>query len=197
MASANLPTRGTVLKRARIAAGLTQQELATRSGVSIHTISDLERDLARHTRAATLALLADVLALSPADRAALATVRRPVPGSRWHLLARDLRLEPGAVHPPLFGRTRQVGRVEEHLAGAGPPLLLLAGEPGIGKSRLLEEAVERTDVQAWTVLTGGCHRKSGQEPYTPLLDALAGYLQRQPRSFTNWPVRLSSPCAVS
>jgi tetratricopeptide (TPR) repeat protein/transcriptional regulator with XRE-family HTH domain len=180
MASANLPSRSTVLKRARIAAGLTQEELAARSGVSVHTISDLERGLARHTRTATLALLAEVLTLSPADRAALTTMRQPIPPSRWHLQSRDLRLEPGAVHPPLVGRTREVGRLEEHLAGEGPPLLLLAGEPGIGKSRLLQEAMARTDVQAWTVLTGGCHRKSGQEPYTPLLDALAGYLQRQP-----------------
>jgi tetratricopeptide (TPR) repeat protein/transcriptional regulator with XRE-family HTH domain len=178
MASANLSSHSTVLKRARLAAGLTQEELATRSGVSVHTISDLERGLARHTRAVTLALLADVLSLSPADRAALTTMRRPLPPSRWHLQARDP--QPGAAYPPLVGHRREVARVEGHMAGEGPPLLLLAGEPGIGKSRLLEEAVGRADVQGWTVLEGSCHRLSGQEPYTPLLDALASYLQRQP-----------------
>jgi predicted ATPase/DNA-binding XRE family transcriptional regulator len=180
MASPNLPVRGTLLKRARIAAGLTQEELAARSGVSVHTISDLERGQARHTRAATLALLVDVLSLSPAERTALIVVRRPASLSRRQLPTRDLRSEPGAAHPPLVGRAREVARVEEHLAGEGPPLLVLGGEPGIGKSRLLEEAVGRADVGGWTVVAGGCHRRSGQEPYTPVLDALSGYLHQLP-----------------
>src|SRR5262249_53324354 len=180
MASANALTRGTLLKRARLAAGLTQEELALRSGVSVHTISDLERGLARHTRTATLELLADVLSLSPAERAAFTAVQRPMQLSRWHLQSRELRPEPITAPPPLVGRTRELARIEQHLTGEGPPLLLLAGEPGIGKSRLLEEAVVRAGIQGWTVLAGGCHRQSGQEPYTPLLGALAGYLHRQP-----------------
>jgi tetratricopeptide (TPR) repeat protein len=32
----------------------------------------------------------------------------------------------------------------------------------------------------WCVLVGGCHRHGGQEPYSPLLDALAQHLQAQP-----------------
>src|SRR6266849_5343941 len=84
MASANARARGALLKRARIAAGLSQEELAGRSGVSVHTISDMERGLARHTRPATLTLLADVLPLSPPERAALTAARQPVL-PRWQL----------------------------------------------------------------------------------------------------------------
>jgi predicted ATPase len=65
-----------------------------------------------------------------------------------------------------------LARLAWHLAGEGPPLLLLAGEPGIGKSRLLAEAAHRA--QGWTVLPGGCQRRGEQEPFAPLLGALQG-----------------------
>ena len=55
----------------------------------------------------------------------------------------------------------------------------VAGEPGIGKSRLLQAGIERAQALGWTVLTGICHRRSGQEPYAPLLGALADFLRRQ------------------
>src|SRR5262249_1855046 len=61
----------------------------------------------------------------------------------------------------------------------GPPLLLLAGEPGIGKSRLLAETSQRAREMGWTVLEGGCHRRSGQEPFAPLLGALQRHLSAQ------------------
>ena len=48
-------------------------------------------------------------------------------------------------------------------------MLLFAGEPGIGKTRLLAEAAERAPAEGWAVLSGGCHRKSGIAPYDPFL----------------------------
>ena len=42
------PTFGTLLKRYRIASGLTQEELAAQAGMSIRGVSGLERG-ARHT----------------------------------------------------------------------------------------------------------------------------------------------------
>jgi transcriptional regulator with XRE-family HTH domain len=45
--------------------------------------------------------------------------------------------------PALVGRRQELALLEAHLAGEGPPLLLLGGEPGIGKSTLLAEAVRR------------------------------------------------------
>ncbi len=46
----------------------------------------------------------------------------------------------------------------------------------------MQVGIERAQAQGWTVLMGGCHRRSGQEPYAPLVGALAGSLRRQPQA---------------
>src|SRR5947199_7047369 len=79
---------------------------------------------------------------------------------------------------PLVGRAQELALLEQVLTD-GPPVLLVAGEPGIGKSRLLQAGIERAQAQGWTVLTGGCHRRSGQEPFAPLVGTLADSLRRQ------------------
>jgi tetratricopeptide (TPR) repeat protein len=58
-------------------------------------------------------------------------------------------------------------------------VLLLAGEPGIGKTRLLQAIAQQAIAQGWSVLAGGCHRQGGQEPYAPLLEALDRHVRRQ------------------
>ncbi len=57
------PRFGDVLRRQRRAAGLTQEELAERAGVSPRTIGDIERGIARSYRHDTVHLLADALCL--------------------------------------------------------------------------------------------------------------------------------------
>jgi predicted ATPase/class 3 adenylate cyclase len=58
-----------LLKRYRLAAGLSQEELASRAGLSSRGISDLERGIRVNPRPATVRLLADALGLSATDRA--------------------------------------------------------------------------------------------------------------------------------
>src|SRR5260221_5497124 len=65
-----------LLRRRRLAAGLTQQELAERSTVSTRAISELERDINRRPQRETLRLLADGLALSGEERDRFVTVAR-------------------------------------------------------------------------------------------------------------------------
>jgi transcriptional regulator with XRE-family HTH domain len=64
---------GELLRQRRLAAGLTQEALAERAGVSAKAISDLERDPDRTPRLYTLGLLADALGLDPGGRAGLLT----------------------------------------------------------------------------------------------------------------------------
>ncbi|MDP8929589.1 MAG: helix-turn-helix domain-containing protein, partial [Actinomycetota bacterium] len=68
---------GALLKRHRLAAGLSQEALAERAGLSPKAVSDLERDPARRPRLATVTLLADALDLGPQQRAALLASARP------------------------------------------------------------------------------------------------------------------------
>jgi transcriptional regulator with XRE-family HTH domain/tetratricopeptide (TPR) repeat protein len=178
MATVRVLSFADVLKRYRMAAGLTQEELAERAGLSPKGISDLERGARRNPRRETVALLAEALTLSDRDRATLeAAARQRVPPSN----APSAPSAPATRHPtsPLVGREREMTLLREHLAGDAPALLLVAGEPGIGKSRLLREAARYAAEQGWAVLAGGCHRRSGQEPYAPFLATLAARLAAQ------------------
>src|SRR5258708_32186221 len=67
---------GILLKRYRMAAGLTQEALAARAQISARTIADLERGINRTPRHDTFELLMSSLELTPQQRAFfLGTVR--------------------------------------------------------------------------------------------------------------------------
>jgi transcriptional regulator with XRE-family HTH domain len=188
---------GTLLRRYRVAAGLTQEELAERAGISRRSLGDLERGVAHTPRKDTVALLAAALALAPPERSAFVEAARRVGAP-----AASIPVSPSPSAPPFVGRARELALLERHLAGEGPPVLLLAGEPGIGKTRLLHAAIPRAVAQGFHVLEGGCQRRGGHEPYAPLLGALQRHLRsRRPAQLQAdlrgcaWLVRLLSELA--
>ncbi len=194
------PDLGALLRAGRVRMGLTQEALAERvaGGLTVETISNIERGRTRPHRHTLQALLA-ALRVEGAERAAVlaAWQRRPVPSAARGPVS-SVPLPPESVPPapllgrerparradsglgPLVGRQREVALLDRLLTGVSAPLLLLAGEPGIGKTRLLQVAEQRAGVQGWSVLAGGCQRRGGQDPYSPLLDALAQHLQYLP-----------------
>lgn len=159
---------GSLLRRHRATAGLTQEELAERAGISPRAVSALERGDRRAPRRDTVQRLAEALVLSAGER------------TRFAAAARDAPVPPVPMAParttPLVGRADECAFLERHLEGEGPPVALLAGEPGIGKTRLLEEMVASAHRLGMTILRGGCQRRSGEEPYAPLLEALEGHV---------------------
>jgi tetratricopeptide (TPR) repeat protein/transcriptional regulator with XRE-family HTH domain len=182
---------GAMLRCYRIAAGLTQEALAARAGISARGVSDLERGVRRAPYQETIKRLAEVFQLSVSERAAFeAAAGRIRPLAVLPLAGRagpagateGVRLHSriaSATIPPLAGRTAELAQMARHLAGEGAPLLLLSGEPGIGKSRLLRETADRALNAGWCVVEGGCQRRGGGEPYAPIVDALVGYIARQ------------------
>src|SRR4051812_38426376 len=70
-------TFGMLLRRHRLAAGLTQEALAERAGLSTRGVQDLERGIRQVPRAETVRLLADALALEAAARTGLIAAAHP------------------------------------------------------------------------------------------------------------------------
>ena len=77
MATTEATRFGALLRRLRLAAGLTQEALAERAGVSAKAVRGLERDPTRVPRLDTVPLLADALGLDPAERARFLAAARP------------------------------------------------------------------------------------------------------------------------
>jgi tetratricopeptide (TPR) repeat protein/transcriptional regulator with XRE-family HTH domain len=161
-------------------AHLTQEELAERAGVSLRGVVALENGERSRPQRETVRLLAEGLGLVSEERARFEASARRIesPAKQWavHSLGSDGLPDSSSV--PFIGRARELELVEWHLAGQGPPMLVFAGEPGIGKTRLLRHAVDRVTLHQGCVLVGGCQRRSGQEPYAPLPQAIGRHLRR-------------------
>jgi predicted ATPase len=78
---------------------------------------------------------------------------------------------------PLVGRARERALLEEHLEGHTPPLLVVAGEPGIGKSRLLQEAATLAAAVGLHVLRGASPPLGWASTHDPIAAALRDHLQ--------------------
>ena len=92
----------------------------------------------------------------------------------------DPAIEPTAEAGPgvFVGRESELAELlsglEDTLAGRGC-LFLLAGEPGIGKSRLVEELIVHAHARAARVLVGRCWEAGGAPAYWPWVQSLRAY----------------------
>ncbi len=134
---------GALLRRYREAAGVTQEELAARAGLSVRGISDLERGLRQTPRRATVEMLADALNLPPRKRALLASAARPAAETASQVEGHPAMLRNLPAQPtPLLGREREVAMAVDLLGRGGVRLLTLTGPGGVGKTRLAWQVAE-------------------------------------------------------
>ena len=71
---------------------------------------------------------------------------------------------------PFVGRTRELDELSAAFADAGDghgAVLLVCGEPGIGKSRLMEVLAASARADGWSVLVGRCWDGGGAPAYWP------------------------------
>jgi DNA-binding winged helix-turn-helix (wHTH) protein len=76
---------------------------------------------------------------------------------------------------PFVGRTRELGQLAARLSAARSgygSFVLVGGEPGIGKTRLLEELAEHARGEGVRVLWGRCIEGEWSLPYAPFGEAL-------------------------
>jgi tetratricopeptide (TPR) repeat protein/transcriptional regulator with XRE-family HTH domain len=146
---------GLLLRQRRRQAGLTQEELAARSGLSVRAISNLERGSSRpyrstgETLAAALTLDApaaeDFLALARAARMPDAGSDDPAAepampsGSRTPASSVPQQLPSGLMH--FTGREAELKALttvldETGMAAGALPVLAITGAPGVGKTSL-------------------------------------------------------------
>ncbi|HEY3675021.1 MAG TPA: helix-turn-helix domain-containing protein [Candidatus Tumulicola sp.] len=148
-----MPAFGDLLRQHRVAAGLSQEQLAERSGLSPNGVSALERGVRQRAYRGTVSALADALGLSP-ER-----------GHEFHAAARGPsdRINSGSRSSPvtnlvsqqsaLIGRDREIDDVDAAIATAR--CVTISGPGGIGKTRVAREAaarfMRRRSIDAWFI----------------------------------------------
>lgn len=131
---------GSLLRQFRAAAGLSQEVLAERAGLSRRGIADLERGARNFPYGDTIRRLADALELAPDERAALLAAGK-----------RESSAEPGprgflpVELSSLVGREREISEIQLLLKSGR--LVTLTGAAGIGKTRLALEVANRVRSQ--------------------------------------------------
>jgi transcriptional regulator with XRE-family HTH domain len=194
------------LRRFRLSAGLSQEELAARSGLSVRAIGNLERGHSSRPYPATLNRLADVLELGDEVRAefigaagrrlALAGASLGSLGDEshrsdgWHLVPRQL---PAPVRG-FVGRDAELAALTSLLSPAGGSspagivILVICGTAGVGKTALAihwahQAARHFPDGQLYLDLRGFAPSRApvmAREALRNLLQALAVPAERIP-----------------
>ncbi|HEV2089366.1 MAG TPA: AAA family ATPase, partial [Cryptosporangiaceae bacterium] len=84
------------------------------------------------------------------------------------------------VAADLVGREAELS-VLVQVVTSPPAIALVAGEPGVGKTRLVQELLRRPDLDGRAVLVGHCHPLREPFPFGPVVEALADARHRCPR----------------
>ncbi len=89
-------------------------------------------------------------------------------------------MPPAIDTDPFVGREREMAELsmalDSALDGRGG-LVMLSGEPGIGKTRLTDELAASAEDRGALVLRGACYEGAGAPPYWPWMQVLRECIQ--------------------
>jgi tetratricopeptide (TPR) repeat protein len=131
------------------------------------------------------ALIVGLMSKQPEDRPASARAvlhameRLDQPEAEVAVLG-ELSLLDRIVRGRLVGRTRELDEATAYWGRAASGeghVLLISGEPGIGKTRLARELATRVEVSGGRVLVGECYAEGGA-PYAPVAQIIQAALPR-------------------
>jgi tetratricopeptide (TPR) repeat protein/transcriptional regulator with XRE-family HTH domain len=141
---------GGLLRDRRAAAGLTQEQLAERSGLGVRTIRELERGRVTRPQRESIGLLATALGLSAAARDELARAGRQLPPPPGPAIPAAVPASPAQLPadlPDFTGRHAHVSALSAALAAAPArtPVVVCAitGAGGAGKTSLAVHVGQR------------------------------------------------------
>ncbi|MEP6549277.1 MAG: AAA family ATPase [Gammaproteobacteria bacterium] len=184
------------LRRRRKALDLTQEALAECVSCSGFAIRKIEADERRpslplaHRLADALAVPAqERRAFLDAARAVRSATRLPPGGSPVNSPSSNAGEDPpreAAVYAkneaaPFVGRTKEYDVLAElvaSLAGGIGNTVLIEGEPGIGKSRLIREIVRHAESLGLPIIATNCYQIERAIPYQPVINLVTRALNR-------------------
>jgi len=145
---------GRLLAGFRLSRGLSQAELADRSGMSVRAIRNLERGQVEHPRRASVALLASALALDDTDREAFKDAAAGLPGlteGRTEARPGMEQIVPCQLPPDIADFTgRELAleglrrRVQDRELGSTAVVITaVVGKAGVGKTTLAVHAAHQ------------------------------------------------------
>jgi tetratricopeptide (TPR) repeat protein/DNA-binding XRE family transcriptional regulator len=178
------------LRRRRKALDLTQEALAQRVSCSSFAIRKIEADERRPSRQLA-ERLATSLAVPEDERPDFLAAARAVRAAS-HLSMGTVPVDPAPASSDRAGAVRSdpvpfVGRASEHglligliarLTTGQGHCVLIEGEPGIGKSRLMREVAAYAEERGIATLATNCYEIERAIPYQPIIELVSRALDR-------------------
>jgi tetratricopeptide (TPR) repeat protein/transcriptional regulator with XRE-family HTH domain len=188
------------LRRRRKALDLTQAGLAERVSCSGFAIRKIEAD-ERRPSLPLAQRLADALAVPAQERRAFLDAARavrsavrlppggspvkPPAGSEEQDAPRAAAIYADGETAPFVGRSKEYGVLVELIAGlrgGTGNTVLIEGEAGIGKSRLIREIVRHAESLGLHAIATNCYEIERAIPYQPIINLVMRALERTPPS---------------